>query len=101
MEVGHWHNLGVDVADLYNAVMANPEAFVKAKANKLRVAVGTWNDRQLDAVSEALFSKLAVIQPSVSTPSVLDGKPLGERATIAQIRFGMELEEQVKRKKKA
>jgi hypothetical protein len=100
MEVGRWHNLAVDVAELYNGAMADPEAFVKAKANKLRVAVGTWNDRQLDAVSEALFSKLAVNQPSLSTPSVLDGKPLGDRNTIAQIRFGMELEERVKREKK-
>lgn len=100
MEVGRWHDLTVDVVSLYNEATSNPDAYGKANANKLRLAVGTWNDREQGAVSEALFSKITVIQSKLSVPSVIDGKFIRGKDAKDQTRFGMEIDEHVKRENK-
>jgi len=87
MTAGPWNDLQADLAGLYDRAMGKPGAFAAAAPDRVRLAIGTWNDRVAGSSSQGLFSRIALKHADSPQASTLNGVALAD-ANIEPVVFG-------------
>jgi len=93
---GSWHNLKVNLRQLYDDCQESPGAYDKLGITKLFLEVGTWSNRAHGSVSRAHFDDISLTTEQKPAQSVLDDKPLAVNKWVFRTRFGQGLIDWVK-----
>ncbi|MCX6326573.1 MAG: GxGYxYP family putative glycoside hydrolase [Bacteroidia bacterium] len=92
--VDNWHQLKVNIAELYNKAIGEPDAWEKLKISKLYLGLATWCNKPLEAVSSAYFTNIK-LSDNKNVTSSCDGSPFQINEKIFQTTFGKGLGDKV------
>lgn len=92
-----WHQLDVNLANLYDQALGSTGAFAALGATKWHVGLGTWVTNREGAVSAACFTDVALRGGSAAS-STVNGVPLVTDGSVFVTEFGQDIEDRVSKK---
>lgn len=92
---GIWHNVIVDIADIYDRCIGEWGAYENLKITKFHLSLGTWSNPQHNSQSGACFDDIGLESSDEMKPSKVDNQLLGVNYHVFITRFGKDLKEEV------
>ena len=98
---GEWHTLRADLASLYDHAMGTPGAYDSLGIDKLLVAVGAWNNKEIGSHSAALFDDILITGTLDPVESLNNSDFLPTDESVFENEFGQVLiEREAERRRK-
>jgi len=95
---GKWHDLTVDIADMYDRCYGELGAFEKLGITKYHISLGTWTNPQAGSESGAYFDNVDLTAAQERITSKVGNRILPVNEHVFITRFGQDLKDDVDRK---
>lgn len=92
-----WHDLTIDIGDMFDRCFGQMGAFEKLGITKYHVSVGTWTNREAGSCSEAHFDNISLTGEKEKVDSKNDDRLLGVNSLVFITYFGQQLKDDVER----
>ncbi len=95
-----WHNLEINISDLYDKAMGKSGAYDKLGVNRFMLAAGVWSNKGVDKGSGAFFDSISLSGMNEFRPSMINENIIEVDKSIFETGFGQALHDKVEARKK-